>query len=189
MICSLALDSLLGGLEEDLKWTDKTLEGNADLSDPAIANLILQLGAEARHPGFADRIMVEAIAMQIAVLLLRSSAATRERPAMGGLAAWRLQAIEDRLEDMRAMPTLGELAKICQISVRQLSRGFHASRGTSIGSYVADRRLEKAKQRLAGGECIKSVSHALGFSSSSTFCYAFQRATGFTPGEYQRGIT
>src|SRR3546814_9741860 len=33
---------------------------------------------------------------------------------------------------------------------------------------------------------VKAVSYSLGFSSPSSFCYAFRRATGVTPREFRR---
>jgi len=129
--------------------------------------------------------MIEGLTLQIAVLLSRQFGCDKSCEE-GGLAPWRLRAIEERLENVTRAPTLSELAGICKLSVRQLSRGFRASRGLSIGSYVAEKRFEHAKRRLAMGESVKSVAYALGFASPSSFCYAFRRLTGFAPAEFRR---
>jgi AraC-like DNA-binding protein len=83
------------------------------------------------------------------------------------------------------IPTLSELAALFKLSVRQLTRGFRASRGCSIGDYVANSRIERAKRLLASDQSIKTIAYALGFNSSSGFCFAFRRATGMTPGEFR----
>jgi AraC family transcriptional regulator len=73
--------------------------------------------------------------------------------------------------------------------VRQLTRGFRASRGCSIGDYIASRRLDHAKQLLATGQSVKAIAYSLGFASPSSFCFAFRRATGQTPREFRNGLT
>jgi AraC family transcriptional regulator len=108
-----------------------------------------------------------------------------ERPSTGSLAGWRLRLIDERLHEVDAAPSLTELAALCKISVRQLTRAFRASRGCSLHAYVAERRIETAKRMLSAGEPVKSVGHALGFGSPSSFSYAFRIATGHSPSAYQ----
>jgi len=102
------------------------------------------------------------------------------------LAPWRLRIIDDRLAACRAAPTLTELAGLCRLSVRQLTRGFRASRGCSIGEYVARSQLDHAKQLLATEESIKSIAYSMGFTSPSNFSTAFRRATGQTPRQFRQ---
>ena len=52
-----------------------------------------------------------------------------EQPSGGRLAPWRLKVIDDRLRDAHTAPTLTELAALCYLSVRQLTRSFRESRG------------------------------------------------------------
>jgi AraC family transcriptional regulator len=103
----------------------------------------------------------------------------------GELARWRLLAIDEPLNDAQEIPTLSELAALCKLSVRQLTRGFRASHGCSIGDYIANSRIERAKRLLASDQSIKTIAYSLGFNSSSGFCSAFRRATGMTPGEFR----
>jgi AraC family transcriptional regulator len=103
----------------------------------------------------------------------------------GGLSALRLRLIDERLSDIAASPSLAELAALCDMSVRQLTRAFRESRGQSIGTYIAKARVEAAKHLLAGDRSIKSIAYHLGFTSPSTFTQAFRRATGETPGRFR----
>jgi AraC family transcriptional regulator len=96
-----------------------------------------------------------------------------------------LRLIDERLADLRQVPTLSELAALCKLSVRQLTRGFRASRGLSIGDHVAAIRIERAKQLLVSDLNIKSIAHMSGFASPSAFCFAFRHASGMTPGEFR----
>jgi AraC family transcriptional regulator len=97
--------------------------------------------------------------------------------------------IEERLREVRSPPTLTELAELCGLSIRQLTRGFRASRGCSIGDYIARTRMDNAKRLLGQGESIKSIAFSMGFGSPSGFCYAFRRATGSTPRQFRTQVT
>ena len=110
IICFLPKTRLGAWLEDDLAWTDRRLEASLDIASVSVGNLLLQLGEEARHPGFASEILSEAIAVQIAVHLQRYYRGFTESQSSGGLTPWRLRLIEERLKDVQHAPTLTELA-------------------------------------------------------------------------------
>jgi AraC family transcriptional regulator len=169
----------------DLEWTDRRLEATLDMQSARIRTLMLRLADELRHPGFASELLIGHIAAEIAIELGRYCTSIQEGPPRGGLAPWRLRLIDERLNDIQALPTLPELARLCNLSVRALTRGFRVSRGISIGEHVAGCRVDHAKRLLTAGESTKSVAFALGFASVPSFCYAFRRAAGETPGEFR----
>ena len=138
------------------------------------------------HASIVCLLPAELIAGQLAIELFRYGAAITETLATGGLARWRLRIIDERLLELRNAPTLAELAGLCNLSVRQLTRGFRASRGRSIGEYVAQSQIDHAKRFLAGDESIKSIAYSMGFASPSTFSNAFRRATGQTPRQFRQ---
>jgi AraC family transcriptional regulator len=173
-------------MPEELQWTERRLESSLDVRDPNIRGLLLRLAHETRHPGFASGMLVELIVGQLGIEVARYCTRLNEAPSSGGLSAWRLRLIDDRLREVRDAPTLTELAELCKLSVRQLTRGFRASRGCSIGNYVANSRIDHAKRMLLHDESVKAISYSLGFSSPSGFCYAFRRATGVTPREFRQ---
>lgn len=181
IICQLNPEPMRAWLDDDLEWTDPGLAASLDIGDATIRGLLLRLAAEARHPGFASEMLVGLIAAQMAIELGRYCKTFNANNATGGLAPWRLRLIEERLQEVRESPTLIELAELCQLSVRQLARGFRVSRNCSIGDYVASNRVEHARRLLATGQSIKSIAYSLGFSTPSSFCFAFRRATGQTP--------
>ncbi len=125
------------------------------------------------------------LAGQLAIELARYCSGIEDGPVSGGLAAWRLRLIDERLKDVHVVPTLIELADMCHLSVRQLTRGFRASRGCSIRDHVARCRIESAKRLLGSEDSIKAVAFAVGFSSASAFAYAFRAATGSTPLQFR----
>ena len=186
IVCLLPAEPIRSFVEDDLEWTDRRLEATLDISSANLRSLVLRLGEEARCPGFASRMLAELIAGQLAIELFRYGAAITETLATGGLARWRLRIIDERLLELRNAPTLAELAGLCNLSVRQLTRGFRASRGRSIGEYVAQSQIDHAKRFLAGDESIKSIAYSMGFASPSTFSNAFRRATGQTPRQFRQ---
>jgi AraC family transcriptional regulator len=188
LVCHVRSEQMRVWLQRDLEWTDRRLAAILDIPDTNIRGLLLRLAEEVRHPGFASEMLVELICAQIAIELGRYCAAVIEGPMTGGLAPWRLRMIDERLREVQAAPTLAELAELCQLSVRQLTRGFRASRGRSIGDHVAHSRLEQAKRLLAGDQSVKAIAYSLGFSSPSSFSYAFRRLLGDTPRQFRQRV-
>lgn len=171
-------------LDDDLSWSDEALLAGLDVRESNLLSLLRRLAQELKHPGFGSAAMVELIVGQLAIELARYGQHCGEKRA-GGLSAQRMDLIEQRLRDGLAPPSLTELAELCGLSVRQLSRGFRASRGCSIGSYISTVRVERAQDLLAGGASVKAVALSLGFASASAFSFAFRRATGRTPSSYR----
>lgn len=186
IVCHLRPEALCSWLDGDFEWSDRGLEASLNIQDENVRSLLLRLAHETRYPGFASEMLVELIASQLAIELGRYFVRLNDIPVSGGLAPWRLRLIDEFLREARATPTLSELAALCKLSVRQLTRGFRTSRGCSIGDYVANNRISHAKGLLASGQSVKEVAYALGFSSPSSFCFAFRRATGVTPREFLR---
>lgn len=188
ILCHLSPDALGAWCGGDLQWTDRRLQASLDIKDPNIRGLLLRLAEETRHPGFASKMLVEMIIGQLSIELARYSQHISDEPAGGGLPSWRLRLIDERLREVREAPTLSELAALCRVSVRQLTRGFRISRGCSIGEHVANARIEHAKRMLLSEDSVKVVAYSLGFSSPSSFCFAFRRATGVTPREFRQRV-
>jgi AraC family transcriptional regulator len=185
IVCLLRSEPIRRWFEGDLEWTDRRLEASLDIASPAIRSLLLRLGEEARHPGFASQALTELIAAQMAIELSRYCTAIADSPSTGGLAPWRLRLIDQRLVEVREPPTLSELAGLCNLSVRQLTRGFRTSRGCSIGEYLENSRVDLAKRLLSTDESVKAIAYSMGFASPSGFSYAFRRATGETPRQFR----
>jgi len=189
IVCQLHLETMHAWLDDRPRWTDRGLAANLDIRDRNIHSLLLRLAEETRNPGFASEMLVELIANQMAIELARYCNRSNSESRTGGLAPWRLRLIEQRLREEDTAPTLDELARLCRVSRRQLTPGFRESRGYTIGDVVASHRIEKAKRLLAAGDSIKGIAYALGFASASSFCYAFRRATGESPGRFRERLS
>lgn len=185
LVCHFQPSLIANWFGGEMEWTDPCLEASLDLNAPAVKTLLMRMGEETLHPGFAHNVMLDSMAIQLAIELRRFFNQLGPERASGGLAPWRLHLIDDRLESLASPPTLSELAELCGISVRQLTRAFRASRGCSIADYIASKRIEQAKQLLSGGEQIKRIAHQLGFASPANFSHAFRQATTLTPRQYR----
>ncbi len=186
LLCDLAPEAIAAIFGEDLHWSEQQLAGLLDITGARIRALLSRLTAELRHPGLASTRLVEFMAGELAIELGRTCLEVRERVTNGGLSGWRLRLIDERLVADGRSASLGELADLCGLSVRQLTRGFRISRGCSIGDALDQRRMEAAKRLLMAGESVKTVAFALGFASPSSFTFAFRRTVGSSPGQFRR---
>ena len=83
--------------------------------------------------------------------------------------------------------TVESLALRCGFSARHLSRIFRKTTGKTLGDFVAEVRIDRAKRRLADRDgLIKEIAYDCGFRSQSAFAHAFRRATGETPQQYRQ---
>lgn len=181
IVCEIHAQAVDRWLEGGLEWTDRRLERGLDIVHPHIRSCLVRLAEEARRGGTGSATLAELIAGQLAIEVARYCEAVAEGPITGGLASWRLRLIDERLHQGGTPPSLGELATLCNLSIRQLTRGFRSSRGCTIGDHIAQIRIEMAKRLLTFDDSVKSIAFALGFVSPSSFSHAFGRATGTTP--------
>ena len=186
LICLVEPDLVDRVIGHPIDWNDHNLDATLDISSAQIRALLFRITAEIRHPGLAAEQMLELLGTELAIELARYSTGIAERPMTGGLAGWRLRLIDERIASELPAPSLAELAALCSMSVRQLTRGFRVSRACSIGDYIEQRRMEAAKRMLMGGESVKAIAFAMGFATPSSFTFAFRRAVGASPSTFRR---
>ncbi|GIX29704.1 MAG: hypothetical protein KatS3mg124_0176 [Porticoccaceae bacterium] len=185
LICELPAGRLAAWLDTSWNWEEEALlAGGLDLRHGGIRRLLRLLARELRRPGFAADLMLELLVGQLALELVRLVRASRP-PGRAVLGSRRWARIEERLQAEGPPPSLAELSRLAGLSVRQFTRAFRARYGCSVGSYAARLRLERAQALLAAGQPVKAVALTLGFASTSSFCSAFRRATGESPGAFQ----
>ena len=171
-------------IEAQICSSERRFLAALDIANPAVRWLLVQIGKELREPGFASDIMVEMLACQLLIEVsryLRDIDGSRES---GGLSPWRLRLIDERLNDGDGQPTLSELADLCDLSVRHLTRAFRVSCGRTIGDHIGQHRMKQAKRLLLSGLPVKEVSEKMDFSAPNNFSSAFRRITGETPREF-----
>jgi len=163
-----------------------------DVKAPWVRQGLARLAKEVRNPGFAQDMMVETIALSLVIDLCRhlqipdkSDEAFNAR-----MAGWRLRRLQERIEAGLAGPlSIVDLAEECGMSSRHLMRTFKNSVGKTLGSYIADARIARAKRELLqDGALIKVVAGNCGFQSVAAFSAAFRKATGLSPRGFRQEI-
>lgn len=90
-------------------------------------------------------------------------------------------------ENVRHKLTLERLADIVYMNPNYLSRFFKVTTGLSLGRFILEVRIEKAKLLLMHDKnrTISSISEEVGFTNIQHFCNTFKRVTGETPAKYR----
>lgn len=189
IVCTYEPDIIAEWCENKLEWTELRLQSILNIKNRRIHGLLFQLSQEVQNLSSSNKNVIELYASQVAIELLRHIRTTDEQRLAGGLSPWRLQMIDLRIDDFESQPTLDELAELCHISVRQLTRAFRISRDQPLGSYIAKRRADHAKLLIASGESIKSVAYTMGYSAPSNFTATFTRMTGESPRDFRSRIS
>ncbi len=175
---------------------DPLLETCRNIRVPRIDAALVRLAEETLMPSFASDILVDSLANMLFVDLARYFRRCQDaRPkAKGGLAPWQLHRIESCLKDScDTSISVDRLAELCGVSSSHLMRAFKQTTGWTVHSYVESIRIEKARELLRENRLpLKAIAAELGFSTASSFSFAFRRATGGTPVSFReqvRGIT
>lgn len=99
----------------------------------------------------------------------------------------RLDRVRSRLlDDLRANPSLPELAASVGLTPTELSRGFRSRFGLPPHRFLLTARIDRAKRMLAKGTPINMVAVATGFADQAHLTRQFKRLAQVTPGRYAR---
>ena len=96
-----------------------------------------------------------------------------------------LHIIEARMRDL---PTLDELASLSGISRTYFSYLFKEVMGIKLQRYLAEARLNKARNLLSNIDLkIKEIAFEAGFSDPNYFCRTFKKRMGVSPTNWRLG--
>jgi AraC family transcriptional regulator, regulatory protein of adaptative response / methylated-DNA-[protein]-cysteine methyltransferase len=98
-----------------------------------------------------------------------------------------IQLITGALSNGDEPPTDRELAAELSIPERRLRELFRESLGVTPRAWIAGRRSERLRARLAGGSDVTSAVYDSGYGSASTAYEAANGGMGMTPGRYRTG--
>ena len=161
--------------------------------DPLLEQLALAVLNALRDGDADDRLYIETIAQLIGAHLARahsarakthSQEASRSTACRSARVRHLLDYIEQHLgEDL----SLEALAAEVSLSPLYFARAFRSAVGKSPHQYVVARRIEHARQLLAGTTMpIADISLASGFSSQSHLSNWFRRLVGVSPAAYRK---
>jgi AraC-like DNA-binding protein len=81
---------------------------------------------------------------------------------------------------------LAALATVAGVSIFHFARQFKQSTGVTPHHYLVARRIERARQMLAGTDfSLSEIALATGFADQSHFARHFRQMTGTTPREFR----
>lgn len=124
---------------------------------------------------------------------VQSSAAIEPCPCPPALRRGGLSPVHERrakarlTADLQADTRLDDLARECGLSKRHFLRAFKTSTGEPPHRWLLGRRVERAKELLAGSNLdLSEIAALCGFSDQSHLNRMFRRQTGNTPGAWRR---
>lgn len=90
-------------------------------------------------------------------------------------------------QNLDADITRENLANIVYLNPDYLARIFKADVGKTLGAYIRDMRMEKAKYLLKNsGKTIGAIAFEVGYDNFSYFSQLFRKHTGVSPQEFRR---
>lgn len=186
-------DSLVGG-DDDLIGNCHALEASLDVRSPHVRDALARLAREIACPDFGSALLAEALLAQVGVELYRyfmrsgtGSGAAGE--SLSRLSAAQMRRIDDAIEQPGKLPSVAELALLCDISTRHFFRLFRVSTGQTLAAYAADRRIARAKALLVQARPpIKEIAWRCGFETPAAFSAAFRKAAGMTPKAFRQAV-
>ena len=106
------------------------------------------------------------------------------------LAPLQIRRVNDLIDaEMSGGLRVSDLAASCGLSEGHFHRAFRATLGVTPLQHVNARRIEAARQLLAGTPLsIGVIAFKVGFISASHFARVFRQATGGAPGDYRRAF-
>lgn len=75
----------------------------------------------------------------------------------------------------------GDLAGLCQISLRTLERHFQKNYGMTVSRWMRELRLGKAYESLTQGKSVKEAAYDHGYKQVSHFSREFKNHYGVSP--------
>lgn len=144
---------------------------------------------EAAQSGFCSEPVLKALALEIAVYLLRESkpGPRRDLVKRDATAMKRIQEILTYLSSHYTQPelvTLGALSRHFGLSTSYLCRLFKQQTNLTLTHYISELRCSKAASLLQDGIPLQEVAQSTGFQDYNYFSRIFKKIMGNPPSAY-----
>jgi AraC family transcriptional regulator len=168
--------------------TEVTLRDEIRADDPSIHRTAMLIAREASCGGAGSSLLVDALACQLAVHILRGHADVVFHDRQDeGLTSAQERAVHDFVEEhLHERIALDDLAAVASLSRCRFVRRFRLSTGTSPYVFVLDRRVARARLLLTRtGMPLSVVALRCGFADQSHLTRVFRARVGVTPGRFR----
>lgn len=165
----------------------------AGVNDESIVGIGHALAEDMRNPSAASRMLIDSLTAALATRLAQRYSDLGLPRGSTATAARDVRRVRLAVEFMRAhydQPIgLDEIAAAVAVSPFHFARLFRASTGIAPYRYLANLRMDRARQLLAQGNCsLAEIASSLQFSSTANFARAFRQAAGVSPMAYRRNF-
>lgn len=155
------------------------------IDDRVIAFNLQTLLGELKEGGAAEHLLVDAVATQTCVQILRSYSITAlAKPGTAGrLSRAKAANLEDYIDaNLASMLSIQELSAVAEMSPYHFARCFKLHFGQTPHQFVVKRRLERANMLIKQGRmALKQISALCGFYDQSHMTRLFRSHFGVTP--------
>ena len=188
-------NSLMSRVASDLQGKDVSEVHLHDVlrgSDPIVTHVANEITREAMEQSAGGPLYVQALAVQLAVHLLRKYAScVCEDPAgSAGLSQNELARLEEFIDaHLHDAITLEDMAGLLGMGVWTFNRHLRQTLDRSGYAFVIEKRIDRATQLLRRGNvALKEVAAACGFSDQAHMTRTFRAKLGVTPGQFRKDI-
>jgi AraC family transcriptional regulator len=173
----------------DREVRDIELHDILQANDPAIHRTAMALAAEAAQGGIGSSLLIESLACQLSVYILRRHAEVRfrtEAPARG-LSARQRHLVDDYVKaHLGESISLDDLASALALSRYHFARGFRETMGVTPHEFVLRHRVARAQLLLRRTRTpLHEIASICGFADQSHMTRVFKKQLGTTPGKYR----
>jgi AraC family transcriptional regulator len=160
--------------------------------DATVSYIAAELAHEATQQTVGGPLYAEALAVQLAVHLLRTYATCQLKVPGDAcrLSEREMRLLEDYVDaHLHHSITLEDLAQALGMGVWTLNRHLRRTQNASAYAFVVERRIRRAKELLGLGDLsLKEIAATVGFSDQAHMTRMFRAKLGMTPGQYRKQI-
>jgi AraC family transcriptional regulator len=153
--------------------------------DELLQHLSLAFIAEAERAESSSRLYSDSISHTLMFHIIKNytNAVAHAKQFLGGLSGYKLRLVTEFINDnLEQDLTLTEIATVADLSHFHFARSFRKTLGVTPQQYIANRRIEKAKDLLSHSNLpIVEIGLQTGFKNQSHFTTLFRKLTSFTP--------
>lgn len=181
--------------EFNFSYNEMALTPQIGFRNKHIRHVAMSLLQELNEANVVGRLYADSLATGLAMQFVRRYSSLRDvQIGHGGMAPHKLRKAIDLIdrhlaEEQEGRVALRFVASQVGMSYFHFSRAFKQAMGMNPTNYIAERRIERAKELLNETELpISEIALRSGFSSQSHFTRSFRRVAGSTPRGFRASI-